>query len=74
MSERERFLQWMKDKGLDTKTVAEATGDTYSTVHMISKGDRPVSDAFKWRFRCAFGDQEASLVFDVTPEHVLEPP
>lgn len=64
-TERDRFVQWMKDRGLSTKAVADATGDTYSMVHMIVNGNRPLNDAFKWRFKVAFGDEEANDIFDV---------
>lgn len=65
MKEKERLLRWMQERGFDTQTLADATGDTFSTIHMITKGDRRVNDAFKWRFAVAFGWDEAAKVFDV---------
>jgi plasmid maintenance system antidote protein VapI len=67
MDERERLVQWMKIKGLNAYALAKATGDTTSTVSMIVNGKRSVSDAFKWRFRKAFGDSEATKLFDARP-------
>lgn len=71
MDDRERdrlnLIEWMKEKNLDAKTVAEATGDTLSTIAMMINDDRRVNQAFKWRFRCAFGDEEASAVFGAAP-------
>jgi len=70
MDDRERdrlaLIEWMKEKNLDAKTVAEATGDTVSTIIMFVNDDRRVNQAFKWRFRCAFGDDEATAVFGGT--------
>jgi len=64
MNEKERLNQWMQARGFDTKTLAAATGDSFSGIYMITKGDREVNDAFKWRFALAFGWDEATQVFD----------
>lgn len=69
--EKERLMEWMVGRGFDTASLADATGDTFSTVHMITKGNRPVSDAFKWRFGVAFGFDEAKSLFLSQP--VLQP-
>lgn len=72
MNEKERLTQWMQEKGFDTDTLAAATGDSFSSIYMITKGDRKVNDAFKWRFAVAFGWQEASQVFDVPQSRLAE--
>lgn len=69
--DRTKLIAWMKAKNLDAKSVADATGDTVSTVTMMINDDRRVNQAFKWRFRCAFGDAEASAVFGPAP--MMEP-
>lgn len=63
MTEKKRLMQWMQEKGFDTETLATATGDSYSSIYMMTKGDRPVNDAFKWRFSETFGWEEAQKVF-----------
>lgn len=65
MNEKERLTQWMQEKGFDTDTLAAATGDSFSSIYMITKGDRRVNDAFKWRFAVAFGWECATQIFDV---------
>ena len=67
MDERERLVQWMKIKELNSYALARDTGDTKSSISMIVNGRRSVSDAFKWRFRKAYGDDEATRVFDARP-------
>jgi hypothetical protein len=52
--------------------VAEATGDTLSTIIMFVNDDRRVNQAFKWRFQEAFGYEEAQSVFGATPEAQTE--
>lgn len=61
--DRERLVQWMKDNGYDYRTLAAATGDPVSQVHMITSGARSVSDAFKFRFFRAFGQEELNKAF-----------
>ena len=68
MNDRERLIQWMQDKKLTPAALAAETGDTRSLVAMIVNGGRPVGDAFKWRFRQAFGDEAANDVFDSATE------
>lgn len=73
MNEKERLVQWMQERGFDTETLAAATGDSYSTVYMITKSDRRVNDAFKWRFTVAFGFDEAIAVFQPVQTPELQP-
>lgn len=63
MNESERLEAWMKDKGFNITSLSEAIGDSYSTVWFIVKGERPVNDAFKWRFAQRFGYDEATRLF-----------
>ena len=63
MTEKERLMQWMQEKGFDTESLATATGDSYSSIYMMTKGDRAVNDAFKWRFAETFGWEEAKSLF-----------
>lgn len=80
MTKQERLLQWMREKGFNMETLAQATGDSYSSIYMMTKGGRSLNDAFKWRFALAFGWEEASRIFDsaspsaeVDPEPSVEP-
>lgn len=63
MDEKQRLNQWMEVNGLDYRSLAEATGDTYSNIHMMTKGNRAVSDAFKFRFWRTFGQEATISVF-----------
>lgn len=67
MNEAERLESWMKEKGFNISSLAEAIGDSYSTVWFIVKGERPVNDAFKWRFALRFGYDEATRLFASSP-------
>ena len=67
MDERERLVEWMRLKGKTSYAVAVATGDSTSNISMIINGKRSVSDAFKWRFRIAYGNAEANKIFDTRP-------
>jgi hypothetical protein len=67
MDEKQRLLQWMQEHGHDYRSLAAATGDTYSNIHMMTNGKREINDAFKWRFKTAFGDKEANKVFGKDP-------
>lgn len=73
MNEKERLIQWMREKGFDTETLAAATGDSYSSIYMLTKSDRPINDAFKWRFAVAFGWSEAVSVFQPIFASELQP-
>lgn len=72
MNEKERLNQWMEARGFDTKTLAAATGDSFSSIYMITKGNRDVNDAFKWRFALAFGWDEAIQIFDTHQSPAME--
>lgn len=63
LAERERLAKWMQENGHNNATVAAATGDFYTTIQMMTEGNRRISQGFKWRFSNAFGDGEARKVF-----------
>jgi hypothetical protein len=65
MNDRERLVQWMQENGYDTRRLALVTGDTRTNIHWMIKPDEPreINQAFKWRFREAFGNDEADRVF-----------
>jgi hypothetical protein len=76
MTHQQALSQWMRDRGFDYQTLAEATGDSYSNIYMMARGLRPVNDAFKWRFAQQFGWDEAQTLFAATPDAqplVVEP-
>lgn len=73
MTDLERLRAWMKAHELDYRAVAEATGDTKSTVNMILNGNRAINQAFKWRFGVAYGFDEACRVFVDSPVEQVEP-
>lgn len=70
MTAKEQLKQWMENNGRDYRSVADATGDTYSAVHMMVNGKREINDAFKWRFAQAFGHDVAKSVFGSALEAV----
>jgi len=63
MTEAQRLEKWMEARGFSVGELAEATGDSYSTVYMMLSGKRPVGDAYKWRFAVHFGWREAEIAF-----------
>lgn len=63
MTDAERLLQWMKENGYTTRSLAAKTGDTHTNIYYMTGGGRGVNDAFKWRFQKAFGHEEAKRVF-----------
>lgn len=63
MTEQEILLHFMQERGFDFESLAAATGDSRSSIYMITRGGRPVNDAFKWRFAQAFGWEEAERLF-----------
>lgn len=67
MDEKQRLNKWMEENGHDYRSLALATGDTVSNVHMMTKGHRDVSDGFKYRFWLAFGQDETCKVFGKQP-------
>ena len=71
MSDSQRLTQWMQDRGFDFGSLAEATGDSYSSIYLMVKGQRPVNDAFKWRFAQRFGWAEAAQLFAKDAEAVV---
>ena len=71
-TDSERLNTWMRERGFNYRTLAEVTGDTYSLIYMMAKGQRDVNDAFKWRFASAFGWDEAQRVFPVEEQQLVE--
>lgn len=67
MGEKERLVQWMQARGFTIESLAAATGDSYSSIYMMLRGGRELSDAFKWRFALAFGWSNVEQVFEPTP-------
>jgi transcriptional regulator with XRE-family HTH domain len=63
MSDKQRLRQWMEQNGYDYRSLAAATGDTRTSIHMMVYGNRSVNQAFMWRFANAFGFNEAKKVF-----------
>jgi hypothetical protein len=63
MNDKQRLAQWMKDNGYSTRTLAAKMGVSHTGIHLIANGPRPVSDAFKWRFKRAFGGKIADSLF-----------
>lgn len=74
MNDVERLKKWMDEQGLTYRTLADATKDTHSTVHMMLNGRRDINEAYKWRFQKAFGNDVAMSIFvtDFTPAEMTE--
>lgn len=63
MNDKERLLQWMKERNISMSQLARATGDHTSAISMMTNGPREVNQAFKWRFGEAFGFDVATQIF-----------
>lgn len=63
MNDKQRLLQWMHDNGYSTRSLAAKIGVSHTGIHYMTSGDRPVSDAFKWRFKKVFGAEIADSLF-----------
>lgn len=70
MEEKDRLSRWMEKRNFSINEMATAIGDSYSNVYMIVRNERPVGDAFKYRFILSFGVDEAVSVFDDLAEAV----
>lgn len=70
MNDKQRLIAWMEENGHDCRSLSLATGDTYSNIHMMTKGDRHPNDAFKWRFQETFGHEVAMQVFGTQETNV----
>lgn len=68
MAPNDKLKQWMDEQGHDYRSIADATGDTYSAVHMMVNGKREISDGFKWRFATAFTQTVAESLFGEKPK------
>lgn len=67
MSDKERLITWMNDNHITAAKLARATGDHRVTIHHMTRGDREINQAFKWRFGEAFGFDVAKQIFADTP-------
>ena len=47
--DRDQLAQWMTDNGVNVKLLADATGVSSNYIYMMTKSDRTISEAFKWR-------------------------
>jgi hypothetical protein len=75
MTDRERLLRWMQEKGFDLDSLALVTDDSFSNLYLMlvsQKNARPISDKFKWRFAQHFGWEEATKIFADTPRATVE--
>lgn len=60
--------RWMLANGYNHRTLAAELGYGYHMIYKIAvRGDRGMSDAFKYKFVARFGWGEAAKVFDVAP-------
>lgn len=61
--DRDQLAKWMADNGVNVKLLADATGVSSNYIYMMTKSDRTISEAFKWRFGLAYGHDVAQQVF-----------
>lgn len=61
--DREQLAAWMQENGITVKALADATGVSSNYIYMMTKSDRALSEAFKWRFGLAYGHDVAQRVF-----------
>lgn len=71
--ECESLERWAAAKGFDIDELAAVMDESYSTIYRMFKQQRPVNDAFKWRFAKAFGWDEAQNVFESQSLHESYP-
>lgn len=62
--DREQLAAWMASHDVSVKALADATGVSSNYIYMMTKSDRTISEAFKWRFGLAYGHDAAHAVFD----------
>lgn len=65
LHDREQLARWMDANGVNVKLLADATGLSTNYIYMMTKSDRTISEAFKWRFGLAYGHDVAQQVFGV---------
>lgn len=70
MEEKDRLSAWIDKRNFSINEMAAAIGDSYSSVYNIAKGDRPINEAFKYRFLITFGLEEAVPLFDDLAESI----
>lgn len=70
MNDRERLVQWMRENGYTNGTLAAKMGEVRHTIYYMTKGGRPVGDAFKHRFYVAFGHEVSEQVFPTNQPEV----
>lgn len=63
-----KLRTWMKEQGLNNRMLGERLGFDQSYIYMMAVTQtKPLSDTFKYRFILNFGYEEASKVFEVSP-------
>lgn len=71
LAERNRFLAWMKDRGMSFDALQEITGENYTSIFLMLRARpekaRPINEKFKWRFAQQFGLEEARKIFEDAP-------
>lgn len=73
MNDSERLLKWMRENKYSSRTLAAKIGVTHTGIHYMTGGNRPVSDAFKWRFQEVFGHEIADELFRPESGHQDNP-
>jgi len=63
MGERKRLLAWLEKQKMPQAELARQLGFSEIYVWKISSGDKPITDAFKWRFAQTFGFDVAEQLF-----------
>lgn len=67
-AEHARLKAWIEENGYTYHTLGHATGDIYNNISRMLRGDRRISESFKWRFLLAFGYEEAAKIFGTDRE------
>lgn len=63
MNDKERLKAWMAANGYTNGTLAAKMGEIRHTIYYMTRGKRPVGDAFKHRFYATFGHEVFEQVF-----------
>lgn len=66
MQSKTKLKIWMEENGFSNSQLAHELGLGYDYIYKISvRGDRNITETFKWRFTERFGRNEAAKVFEL---------
>lgn len=63
MTERQRLDRWMDKHNIGNTDLARRLDFDRSYIYLLRTGGRDITDAFRWRFRSAYGNELADEIF-----------